>query len=114
MDYDQVRNYFEGLGFELAHIDDSPIFFMDLDDAEDLECYALLTDMDGNTPSSLTEPIIWSVYDENDSFQWSVTIENAEYLKRLFEDTDNLEEVLESLQNLREDNIYESEQYSDM
>lgn len=110
MDYDETNSYFENLGFELAEIDNQASLFMDLEDTN-WGYYAIVTDVDGNIPSSIDQPIVWSVYDDNDSFQWSVTIENAIYLKTLFEETDNLDDILQSLQNLREDNILEYETY---
>lgn len=111
MDYDESLSLFENLGFEIAQIDDQDVLFVDLSDVEDEGNYAVVTDMDGNMPSNLIDPIMWSVYDVNDMFQWSVTVEKPRYLKELFEESDTLEDVLMSLRNLREDNILASEEY---
>lgn len=108
MDSDGIRNYFDNLGFELVEIDGHEVLFLELAELGD---YAVVTDMDGNIPDSLEVPVIWSVYDENDSFQWSVTIENATFIKRLFEDVDSKEDVLATLRDLREDNIIKSDEY---
>lgn len=111
MDYDEMQSYFEDLGFEIADFDGEPFLFIDLSDLEEYGLYALVTDMAGNIPKSLDEPIIWSLFDNNDTLQWSVSIKNASYLKKLFVESDSLEDIINSLKNLREYNILEADPY---
>lgn len=111
MDYDEMQSYFENLGFEIADFDGELFLFLDLNDLDKYGYYALVTDLSGNMPTSIEEPIIWSLFDDNDSLQWSVTIKNASYLNRLFEELDSSEDIVESLKNLREDNILAVDPY---
>lgn len=111
MDYDEMQSCFKDLGFEIADFDGEPFLFIDLNDLEEYGMYALITDTAGNIPKSLDEPIIWSLFDDNDALQWSVSIKNASYLKKLFEESDSLEDIIDSLKNLREDNILEVDPY---
>lgn len=111
MDYDEMLSCAKNLGFELLSIDNQDVLYMSIENIDEYGMYALLTDMEGLIPQTTDEPIIWSIYDENDSFQWSVTIENFNYLAQLFEAADDLEEIINSLKSLREDNILESESY---
>ena len=50
-------------------------------------------------------PIIVSVYDDNDTFQWSVTLPNGDELKELFLRVESAEELLDTLQDIRHENI---------
>ena len=51
------------------------------------------------------------MYDDNDAFQWSVTLPNGEELKELFLRVESAEELLDTLQDIRNENIerYDSE-----
>lgn len=102
MDAEAVQSFYENMGFELVEIDDRETLFYELSDLGD---YATITDPEGNLPGDLESPVIWSVYDENDSFQWSVTIEDSHYLRELFNRIEGSEELLSNLQDLRQDNI---------
>ena len=102
MDSDTLESFYENLGFELAEIDDrDTLFYQVTDDG----AYATITDEDGALPESLEEPIIFTLYDENDSFQWSVTIEDSHYFGELFTRVEDAEELLSHLQGIRQDNI---------
>ncbi|MDY3973289.1 hypothetical protein [uncultured Veillonella sp.] len=102
MDSDTLESFYENLGFELVEIDDrDTLFYQISDDGE----YATITDDNGNVPGSLEEPIIFTLYDENDSFQWSVTIEDSHYFGELFTRVEDTDELLSHLQGIRQENI---------
>ena len=73
--------------------------------------YAIVSDEDGRIPVSMDTPVIVSGYDDNDTFQWSVTLSNGEELKDLFLRVESAEELLDTLQDIRHENIerYDSE-----
>lgn len=102
MDSDTLESFYENLGFELVEIDDRDTLFYQISDDGD---YATITDDNGNVPTSLDEPIIFTLYDENDSFQWSVTIEDSHYFGELFTRVEDTEELLSHLQGIRQENI---------
>ncbi len=102
MDIDRLESFYGNLNFELVTIDDRDTLFFELSaDGE----YATVTDEDGQIPDELETPLIWSVYDENDSFQWSVTIENSFYLEELFQNSDSIDSLLNTLRDIRSENI---------
>ena len=102
MDSDAVESFYENLGFEYVSIDDRDTLFYEIDDTGR---YATITDEDGRVPESLKTPIIFTLYDENDSFQWSVTIEDSEYFGELFTRFDDVEELLSTLKDIRQENM---------
>lgn len=102
MDTDTVLRQYEERGFEIADLDNGEILFYDLE-AE--ESYALVSDEDGNIPKDLDTPILFSTYDDNGSFQWSVTLDSSYSLFDIFHRFDSEEELLSTLQEIREENI---------
>ena len=101
MDVDRVESFFGNLNFELVEIDERETLFFELPDG----AYATVTNEDGELPEDLNRPIIWSVYDENDSFQWSVTLEDAAAVEDLFRRFDDIETILDALLDIRNENI---------
>ncbi len=106
MKIEEIRSFYEKLDFDMVEIDDEDVLFLEIPDRN---IYATVTDIDGAIPLALEDPIIWSVYDENDAFQWSVTVENSHYLEGLFSDSDSYDDILQSLRSLREDNIQKAD-----
>lgn len=102
MDGDAVESYFEPLGFEWAHIDDEETLCYSFDDQG---LYATVTDDMGRIPESLDTPIIFTVYDDNDSFRWSVTLDKADDLGDVFARSENTDELLATLQDIRQEHI---------
>ena len=102
MDGDALESFYENLGFELVEIDDRETLFYQIDDDGD---YATITDEDGGVPTSLKEPITFNLYDEIDSFQWSVTVEDSEYFGELFTRVEDTDELLAVLKDIRQENM---------
>ena len=102
MDSDAVGSFYEEMGFELVDIDDREVLFYQLDDDG---AYATITDDNGNVPTDLDSPIIFSVYDENDSYQWSVTLEDSHYFGQLFARFAASDDLLANLRDIRQENI---------
>ena len=115
MDTDTVQQEFENIGFEIVEVDERDVLLYELSDGSEEEAgqYAIVSD-DGRIPTSMDTPIIVSVYDDNDTFQWSVTLPNGDELKDLFLRVESAEELLDTLQEIRQENIerYDSEMYS--
>lgn len=113
MDTDTVQQEFENIGFEIVEVDERDVLLYELSDGSEEEAgqYAIVSDDDGRIPTSMDTPIIVSVYDDNDTFQWSVTLSNGEELKDLFLRVESAEELLDTLQDIRHENIerYDSE-----
>ncbi len=101
MDSDS-RSFYDVLGFELVEIDNREVWFLELHDYGD---YATITDEEGDLPSSLYDKIIWAVYDQNDSFQWSVTLDDSMMLKEYFDRSDDINDILKGLEDLRMENM---------
>ena len=113
MDTDTVQQEFENIGFEIVEVDERDVLLYELSDGSEEEAgqYAIVSDDDGRIPTSMHTPIIVSVYDDNDTFQWSVTLPNGDELKDLFLRVESAEELLDTLQEIRQENIerYDSE-----
>ena len=113
MDTDTVQQEFEAIGFEIVEVDERDVLLYELSDGSEEEDgqYAIVSDEDGRIPVSMDTPVIVSVYDDNDTFQWSVTLPNGEELKELFLRVESAEELLDTLQDIRHENIerYDSE-----
>lgn len=113
MDTDTVQQEFENIGFEIVEVDERDVLLYELSDGSEEEAgqYAIVSDDDGRIPTSMDMPIIVSVYDDNDTFQWSVTLPNGDELKDLFLRVESAEELLDTLQEIRQENIerYDSE-----
>ena len=113
MDTDTLQQEFENIGFEIGEVDERDVLLYELSDGSEEEAgqYAIVSDDDGRIPTSMDTPIIVSVYDDNDTFQWSVTLPNGDELKDLFLRVESAEELLDTLQEIRQENIerYDSE-----
>ncbi|EGS35601.1 MULTISPECIES: hypothetical protein [unclassified Veillonella] len=113
MDTDTVQQEFEDIGFEIVEVDERDVLLYELSDGSEEEDgqYAIISDEDGRIPTAMDTPVIVSVYDDNDAFQWSVTLPNGEELKELFLRVESAEELLDTLQDIRNENIerYDSE-----
>ena len=107
MDTDTVQQEFESIGFEIVEVDERDVLLYELSDGSEEEAgqYAIVSDDDGRIPTSMDTPIIVSVYDDNDTFQWSVTLPNGDELKDLFLRVESAEELLDTLQDIRHENI---------
>lgn len=102
MDPDSVELFYENLGFELATIDDMDTLFLEID--EDGH-YATVTNYDGHFPESLDDRIIFSLYNDDDSFQWSTSLDNSSQLGLVLTASDDLPAALSTLQSIRKENI---------
>ena len=113
MDTDTVQQEFENMGCEIVEVDERDVLLYELSDGSEEEAgqYSIVSDDDGRIPTSMDTPIIVSVYDDNDTFQWSVTLPNGDELKDLFLRVESAEELLDTLQEIRQENIerYDSE-----
>ena len=67
-----------------------------------------MSDDDGYMLEDLETPIVFNVYDDNDSFQWSVTLDDSYQLKDLLDGAESTDAFLATLQKLRQEHI---EQY---
>ena len=107
MDTDTVQQEFENIGFEIVEIDERDVLLYELSDGSEEEDgqYAIVSDEDGRIPETMESPVIVSIYDDNDTFQWSVTLSSGEELKDLFLRIESAEELLETLQDIRNENI---------
>ena len=117
MDTDTVQQEFENIGFEIVEIDERDVLLYELSDGSEEEDgqYAIVSDEDGRIPETMESPVIVSIYDDNDTFQWSVTLSSGEELKDLFLRIESAEELLETLQDIRHENIerYDTEMDSE-
>ena len=102
---DAVLDFYDALDFEIIDFDGYDTLFVELlDDGT----YATVSDDDGHMPDTLDTPIVFNVYDDNDSFQWSVTLDDSYQLKDLLDSAESTDTFLETLQNIRQEHI---EQY---
>ena len=99
---ESVKSFYEHLDFEVLEIDQVDTLYLELlDDGT----YATVSNDDGHMPESLNSAIVFSVYDDNDSFQWSVTLEDSYYLQELLSKTESMEGLLSTLQDIRQEPI---------
>ncbi|WP_251421885.1 hypothetical protein [Veillonella agrestimuris] len=102
MAQDSVLDFYDTLKFEIIDFDGYDTLFTELlDDGT----YATISDDDGRIPDTLDTPIVFNVYDEDDSFQWSVTLNDSYHLQELMDSTSETEAFLQILQDIREANI---------
>lgn len=99
---DNIIDFYETLGFEEIEFDGQPVLFLELDDEGN---YAIVTDEDGVMPETVTRPVLFSVYNYTDAFQWSVTLEDSVFLADLYKRCPDLTDVLKNLQEYRSENI---------
>ena len=100
---DIVLDFYETINFELIDIDGYDTLFTEL--LED-GTYATVSDDDGHLPEDLETPIVFNVYDDNDSFQWSVTLDDSYQLKDLLDSAESTNAFLETLQKIRQPDTY--------
>ena len=99
---DAVLDFYDALDFEIIDFDGYDTLFVELlDDGT----YATVSDDDGHMPDTLDTPIVFNVYDDTDSFQWSVSLNDSYQLQALLEEHSATEEFLEALQTIRTENI---------
>lgn len=67
--------------------------------------YATVSDDDGHMPEYTRYPIVFNVYDDTDSFQWSVSLNDSHQLQALLEEHTSTEDFLNALQMIRTENI---------
>ena len=102
---DAVLDFYDSLDFEIIDFDGYDTLLIELlDDGT----YATVSDDDGHLPEDLETPIVFNVYDDNDSFQWSVTLDDSYQLKDLLDSAESTDAFLETLQKIRQEHI---EQY---
>ena len=99
---DIVLDFYESINFELIDIDGYDTLFTEL--LED-GTYATVSDDDGHMPDTLDTPIVFNVYDDTDSFQWSVSLDDSHQLQALLEENSNTKDFLDALQAIRTKNI---------
>ncbi|SNV71427.1 hypothetical protein [Veillonella rodentium] len=99
---DTVLDFYESINFEIIDIDGYDTLFTEL--LED-GTYATVSDDDGYMPEDLDTPIVFNVYDDNDSFQWSVTLDSSHQLQELLQNADSTETFLATLEDIREEHI---------
>lgn len=102
MDAHTIELFYEKLGFEIATIDDMDTLFLEIEENGN---YATVTNYDGRFPESLDERLVFSIYDDNDSFQWSATLPDSFSLEEIFTKADDTASALTTLQAIRQDNI---------
>ncbi|MBK7921380.1 MAG: hypothetical protein IPJ92_04915 [Veillonella sp.] len=99
---DTVESLYEKMDFGILDFDNTDVLYTDLlDDGS----YATITDNDGHMPETLETEIVFSVYDDNDSFQWSVTLEDSLYFQELYTAAESTEALLATLQDIRQEHI---------
>ena len=102
---DAILDFYDALDFEIIDFDGYDTLFVELlDDGT----YATVSDDDGYMLEDLETPIVFNVYDDNDSFQWSVTLDDSYQLKDLLDGAESTDAFLATLQKLRQEHI---EQY---
>lgn len=108
---DIVLDFYESINFELIDIDGYDTLFTEL--LED-GTYATVSDDDGYMLQDLETPIVFNVYDDNDSFQWSVTLDDSYQLKNLLDGAESTDAFLVTLQKLRQEHIEQYQQKNAM
>ena len=99
---DAVLDFYDALDFEIIDFDGYDTLFIELlDDGT----YATVSDDDGHMPDTLDPPIVFNVYDDTDSFQWSVSLNDSHQLQALLEEHTATVEFLKALQSIRTQNI---------
>ncbi len=102
MEPDTVESLYEKMDLGILDFDNTDVLYTDLlDDGS----YATITDNDGHMPETLETEIVFSVYDDNDSFQWSVTLEDSLYFQELYTAAESTEALLATLQDIRQEHI---------
>ena len=95
---DAVLDFYDALDFEIIDFDGYDTLFVELlDDGT----YATVSDDDGHMPDTLDTPIVFNVYDDTDSFQWSVSLNDSHQLQALLEENTSTEDFLNALQMIR-------------
>ena len=88
---DAVLDFYDSLDFEIIDFDGYDTLLIELlDDGT----YATVSDDDGHMPDTLDTPIVFNVYDDTDSFQWSVSLDDSHQLQALLEENSNTKDFL--------------------
>ena len=99
---DAVLDFYDSLDFEIIDFDGYDTLLIELlDDGT----YATVSDDDGHMPDTLDTPIVFNVYDDTDSFRWSVSLDDSHQLQALLEENSNTKDFLDALQAIRTKNI---------
>ena len=99
---DTILDFYDALDFEIIDFDGYDTLFVELlDDGT----YATVSDDDGHMPDTLDTPIVFNVYHDTDSFQWSVSLNDSHQLQALLEEHTSTEDFLNALQMIRTENI---------
>lgn len=102
MDLYEVLLPYEEFGFYLVDVEKIDMLFLDL---ESCHAYATVNNLNGYIPRDHEEPIIWALFDDDDSLQWSVTLENSHQLFALLKTKESEQELVDTLYAIREENI---------
>ena len=102
MDLYEVLLPYEDFGFYLVDVEKIDMLFLDL---EECNAYATVNNLNGYIPKNHDEPIIWALFNDDDSLQWSVTLDNSFQLFELLQNRESEQELLNTLCAIREDNI---------
>lgn len=99
---DSILDFYDTMNFEIIDFDGYDTLFIELlDDGT----YATVSDDDGHIPDALDTTIVFNIYDTNDSFQWSVTLDSSYHLQELLTSSSSTDTFLHTLQHIRETNI---------
>ncbi len=97
---DNVIDSYETLGFEETEIEDG---FTALSCEIDPEGnYALLTNDEGTMPANLKQPVLFSYYTTDGSFQWSTGFKNFFVFKEYWSQAETAKEKLAVVWKYRE------------
>lgn len=97
-----ITELLEPYGFEELNLDEELVPCLDLPDTR---TYAIVSDMDGLGPTDSEEPLLFTIYNEEDAFQWSVTLENIHTLLDIIQDHPTWSDRLDALKEKREQNF---------
>lgn len=97
---DSIIEFYETLAFEETETDDG---FTALSCETDQEGnYVLVTDDDGSMISSLDQPLLFTYYTAEGSFQWSTGFKNSYLFKDYWSKADLAEEKLKIIRDFRD------------
>ncbi len=92
----------EPFGFDEILFDEETVLFTDVEDGG---AYAVLTDEDGIMPCDVDQPLLFSVYSGDDSFQWSVSLEHVHALIDILQEYPDWPGRLTALRQMRDANF---------
>lgn len=97
-----IVEFYELLGFEEVDIDEGQLALgieLSADGA-----YGLLTDTEGNMPTTQNREIIFALYSPEDAFLWSASFKNSAVFKDIWTSAATGEDKLAAIKNYREAN----------